>query len=237
MDYSLPLAFTVGLFSSLHCVGMCGGIIGALSFGVPATVRQSSSGYLLYLLTYSLGRILSYAVAGAMIGLVGEGLLELMGAAGGRRWLQWAVAIVMVAIGLHVAGWLPRLVSIERLGGPLWRYLEPIGRRLMPIRSIPQAFAYGAVWGWLPCGLVYTMLISAIAKVDALQGALYMAFFGLGTLPAILATGFLAGRLLQLASKPMLRVGVGLSIVVMGLLTLWYPEVITFNAYEGQVSE
>ena len=80
------------------------------------------------------------------------------------------------------------------------------------------------------------MLISAIAKVDALQGAFYMAAFGLGTLPAILATGFLAGRLFQLASKPVLRVVVGLSIVVMGLITLWYPEFITTNAYDGQLS-
>jgi len=191
---------------------------------------------MLFLLLYSLGRISSYALAGALIGFLGEGLLELMGASGGRRWLQWGVALMMVAIGLHLAGWLPRLILLEKLGGPLWRYLEPLGRRLMPVRTLPQAFAYGAVWGWLPCGLVYTMLIAAIAKVDALQGALYMVFFGLGTLPAILATGFLAGRLYQLASQPMLRLGVGLFIVFLGLLTLWYPEVITFNAYEGASS-
>ena len=107
---------------------MCGGIIGALSFGLPPSVRQSSSSYMLYLVIYSLGRILSYAAAGALVGWLGEGLLELMGAAGGRRWLQWGVAVVMVVIGLHIAGWLPRLIMIERLGGPLWRYLEPIGQ-------------------------------------------------------------------------------------------------------------
>jgi len=139
----------------------------------------------------------------------------------------------MIIIGLHIAGWLPRLILVERLGGPLWRTMEPLGRRLMPVRTLLQAFAYGVVWGWLPCGLVYTMLISAIAKVDALQGGLYMAFFGLGTLPAILATGLLAGRLYQMASNPVLRMGIGLTVVVMGLLTLWYPEVISFNAYQG----
>ncbi len=236
MDYSLPLAFTVGLFSSLHCVGMCGGIIGALSFGLPPDVRGSGSRHLFYLFAYSMGRILSYALAGALVGFLGEGLLELMGSVQARRWLQWGVALLMVVIGLHIAGWLPRLTLIERLGGPLWRRLEPVGRRLMPVRTLPQAFAYGAVWGWLPCGLVYTMLIATIAKVDVLQGALYMAFFGVGTLPAILATGLLAGRLYQMASKPLLRVGIGLAVVVMGLLTLWYPEVINFNAYEGQVA-
>ncbi len=233
MDYSLPLAFTVGLFSSLHCVGMCGGIIGALSYGLPPSVRQANSRHLLYLLAYSIGRILSYTLAGALIGFLGEGLLELTGSSQARRWLQWGVALVMIIIGLHIAGWLPRLTLVERLGGPLWRTMEPLGRRLMPVRTLPQAFAYGAVWGWLPCGLVYTMLISAIAKVDALQGGLYMAFFGLGTLPAILATGLLAGRLYQMASKPVLRMGIGLTVVVMGLLTLWYPEVINFNAYQG----
>jgi len=233
VDYSLPLAFTVGLFSSLHCVGMCGGIIGALSFGLPPSVRQTNSRHLLYLLAYSVGRILSYALAGALIGLLGEGLLELIGSSQARRWLQWGVALVMIIIGLHIAGWLPRLILVERLGGPLWRTMEPLGRRLMPVRTLLQAFAYGVVWGWLPCGLVYTMLISAIAKVDALQGGLYMAFFGLGTLPAILATGLLAGRLYQMASNPVLRMGIGLTVVVMGLLTLWYPEVISFNAYQG----
>ncbi|WP_428624826.1 sulfite exporter TauE/SafE family protein [Sedimenticola sp.] len=232
MDLSLPLAFTVGLFSTLHCIGMCGGIIGALSYGLPSTLRQNSMKFMLFLLAYNSGRILSYAAAGALIGLLGSALLEALGPGQGHRWLQWFAALIMVLIGLHIAGWLPRLAQVERIGAPLWRWLEPLGRRLMPVESIPLAVVYGAIWGWLPCGLVYTMLISTATKVGPVNGALYMAAFGLGTLPSVMATGLLAGRLYRYAQNPYLKVGVGLIIILVGLLTLWYPALLDVTAYQ-----
>lgn len=228
----MPLAFTVGLFSAVHCIGMCGGIMGALSYGLPPELRQNSLRFLLFLLAYNSGRVISYAAAGALIGLLGGALLEALGPGQGHRWLQWFAALIMVLIGLHVAGWLPRLAQVERLGAPLWRRLEPLGRRLMPVRSIPQAMAYGAVWGWLPCGLVYTMLISTATKVGPVNGALYMAAFGLGTLPSVVATGLLAGRLYRHAQNPYLKVVVGLVIILIGLLTLWFPELLDVTAYQ-----
>jgi hypothetical protein len=232
LDLSLPLAFTVGLFSAVHCIGMCGGIMGALSYGLPLELRQNSLRFSLFLLAYNSGRVLSYAAAGALIGLLGGTLLEALGPGQGHRWLQWFAALIMVLIGLHVAGWLPRLAQVERIGAPLWRRLEPLGRRLMPVQSIPQAMAYGAVWGWLPCGLVYTMLISTATKVGPLNGALYMAAFGLGTLPAVVATGLLAGRLYRYANNPYLKVVVGLVIILIGLLTLWFPELLDVTSYQ-----
>ncbi|MCP4995442.1 MAG: sulfite exporter TauE/SafE family protein [Gammaproteobacteria bacterium] len=224
MDLSLSLALVVGLFSTLHCVGMCGGIMGALSYGLPQAVREKSGHFALFLLAYNLGRILSYALAGALMGLLGGRLLAWLGPGLGHGWLQWFAALTMVLIGLHIAGWLPKLAQVERLGVPLWRKLEPLGHRLMPVQTLPKALIYGAVWGWLPCGLVYTMLLSTAAKVSPLEGALYMLAFGLGTLPSVFATGMLAGRLYRFANMPYLRQSVGLVIVLLGLLSLWYPQ-------------
>ena len=224
MDLSLPLAFVVGLFSTLHCVGMCGGIMGALSFGLPARIRQQLPLLVLFLLAYNCGRLISYALAGALMGSLGGTLLLLLGPGQGHRLLQWFAASIVILIGLHIAGWLPRLAQMERLGVPLWRRIEPFGRRLLPVESLPRALAYGLVWGWLPCGLVYTMLVSTAGREDPLNGAMYMAAYGLGTLPGVLATGLLAGRLHRFARSPYLRVIIGVIIICLGVLTLWYPN-------------
>lgn len=233
VDLSLPLAFTVGLFSALHCVGMCGGIMGALSYGLPPGARQRTSSFLAFLLAYNSGRILSYAAAGGLMGSVGGELLQLLGPGQGHRWLQWGAALIVVLIGLHIAGWLPKLARVERIGAPLWRWLEPLGRRLMPVKSLPWALVYGMIWGWLPCGLVYTMLISTASRVGAVSGAMYMAAFGLGTLPALLAAGLLAGKLYHLARIPYLRGSVGFIIIILGVLTLWFPELLDLAAETG----
>lgn len=226
MDISLPLAFTVGLFSTLHCIGMCGGIMGALSFGLPPETRRQTPRLLLYLLIYNLGRILSYAAAGALMGAAGWTLLAVIGPGQGHRLLQWLAALILVLIGLHIAGWLPRLAGVERFGVPIWRLIEPWGRRLMPVKSPIRALAYGLVWGWLPCGLVYTMLLASTSSQSPVGGALYMAAYGLGTLPAVIATGILAGQLQKVVRTPYLREFIGVMIVVLGLLTLWYPELL-----------
>ncbi|MCP4286010.1 MAG: sulfite exporter TauE/SafE family protein [Gammaproteobacteria bacterium] len=235
MDFSLPLAFTVGLLSALHCVGMCGGIVGALSYGLPPDIRQSTSQFSLYLLIYSSGRVLSYALAGALMGSVGRRLLEILGPGQGHRWLQWAAALIVILIGLHIAGWLPRLARVERIGVPLWKKLEPLGRSLMPVNSLPRALGYGLVWGWLPCGLVYTMLLSTASRVGPMEGALYMLAFGIGTLPAVLATGLLAGKLYKIARTPYLKTAVGFTIIILGLLTLFYPEILNLGAGSDQL--
>ncbi|MCP3871155.1 MAG: sulfite exporter TauE/SafE family protein [Gammaproteobacteria bacterium] len=237
MDLSLPLAFTVGLFSSLHCVGMCGGIMGALSYGLLPETRNKPPRMLLFLAVYSLGRIASYGVAGGLMGSVGGRLLEWLGPGQGHRWLQLSAALIVVLIGLHIAGWLPKLAQVERIGVPLWNRLEPLGRRLMPVDTLIRAAAYGLIWGWLPCGLVYTMLISTASHAGPLSGATYMIAFGLGTIPAVMATGLLAGRLFRLASVPYLKATVGVVIVFLGLLTLWYPELLELKTAPVPVTD
>jgi sulfite exporter TauE/SafE len=202
---------------------MCGGIMGALSYGLDDEVKQQPSRLFSFVLAYNSGRVLSYALAGGLIGGAGGALAAFMGEGSGHRWLQWLASVILILIGLHVAGWLPRLALVERIGLPLWRYLEPMGRRLMPVRSLLVAVLYGAIWGWLPCGLVYTMLITTTAQADPLSGALYMAVFGLGTLPAVAATGLLTGRLYALMRTPYLKAIIGVTIVGLGLVTLLFP--------------
>ncbi len=214
------IAPVVGLFSALHCVGMCGGIVGALTFSLPERVRRDAGRLAAFTVAYNAGRILSYALAGGLFGWLG-GLLFAADNAGVAAFvLRLAAALVTVAVGLYIAGWLPRLARIEQLGEPLWRALEPVGRRLLPVYTLWRALLYGAIWGWLPCGLVYAMLIAAPAQSSMLGGALYMSLFGLGTLPVMFGAGMLAGRLRGWVHKSTLRQFAGLGVVGLGLFTL-----------------
>ncbi|MCO5761644.1 MAG: sulfite exporter TauE/SafE family protein [Chromatiaceae bacterium] len=219
MNQAYPLAFVIGLLSALHCIGMCGGIAGALSLSLPVTRRSQTRVLMSYLVAFNLGRVLSYALAGALFGSLGGFLLV-----SGHLWLhdalRWLAALVMVGAGLAIAGWLPRLEGLEKIGAPVWRLLEPWGRRLLPVDTLLKAGLYGAVWGWLPCGLVYTLLLGAPAQGGPLAGALYMALFGMGTWPVLIATGLFAGRLHRFAANARLRVLAGLAVTGLGLYTL-----------------
>ena len=147
MNTAYLIAPVVGLFSALHCVGMCGGIVGALTFSLPAQARQDLKRLLVFSLAYNVGRILSYTLAGALFGWLGA-LVFANGNAGLAAWLlRAAAAVVTVAVGFYIAGWFPRFASVERLGEPLWRALEPVGRRLLPVRTPARAVLFGAVWG------------------------------------------------------------------------------------------
>jgi sulfite exporter TauE/SafE len=225
----LPVAFTVGLLSGLHCVGMCGGIMGALTFGLPQEVRGNGARLWWFLLTYNAGRLISYTLAGTLFGLFGAGLFVALEPWLGQGWPQRLAALVMIVIGLYLAGWLPQLIGLERIGLPLWRRLGPIASRLMPVRRLSVALLYGLIWGWLPCGLVYAMLVIAAGQASALTGALVMLVFGLGTLPAVMLTGVLAGKLQSWAQRARLRLLAGLVLVGFGVLVWFYPAVIDWR--------
>ncbi|MCW8831672.1 MAG: sulfite exporter TauE/SafE family protein, partial [Gammaproteobacteria bacterium] len=130
---------------------------------------------------------------------------------------------MMIAVGLYLSGWLPQLANIERVGVPLWKKLEPIGRRLLPVSSPFKALAYGIIWGWLPCGMVYFVLIWALSAGSAIQGAAIMLAFGLGTLPTLLAAGFMTSWLKHFASNPRARDIAGLLIIAMAIGSLFIP--------------
>ena len=209
-------AFLVGLLGGVHCVGMCGGIVGAISLGLPGEPRSRWP----LLLAYNLGRIAGYTLAGAIAGGLGlffSGLLPVQQA---QQVLLGFAGVFMVLLGLYLGGWWNLLLSVERAGGALWKRIEPLGRGLLPVRRPGQALVLGALWGWLPCGLVYSVLIWSVSAGGAGEGALLMLAFGLGTLPNLLAMGAAAAQLQRLVRMPWVRRVAGGLIVLFGLFQL-----------------
>jgi sulfite exporter TauE/SafE len=221
MDVSYFAAFLVGLLGGVHCVGMCGGIVGALSLGLPREVRDSRR-MLPYLLAYNLARITSYTLAGALLGGVGYLAAHWSGLRHVQLGLQLLAALFMIALGLYLAGWWMGLGRLERAGGRIWRHIEPLGRRFLPVRTPGQAFLLGLLWGWLPCGLVYSVLVWSISRGDAVEGGLLMLSFGLGTLPTLLSMGVAATHLSAFAHHAWVRRVAGILVMLFGVLTL-YP--------------
>lgn len=228
MDVSslLPLLL-VGLAGSVHCIGMCGGIVGALSIGgaaarpagpviAIAVVRPQSN--LLRVLAYNGGRIGSYMVAGGVAGgLAGAGMLRLASLQVAGYWLA---NLMLVALGLYLMDAWRGLARLEAAGNGLWRHLRPLLKPLLPMDTPLKALAVGGLWGWVPCGMVYSALLTAMMQGSAIGGAAAMAAFGLGTLPTLLGMGLLGARLRQQLQRRPVRIAGGLLVLGFGLLGL-----------------
>ena len=219
VELTLVAAFMVGLLGSTHCIGMCGGIVGALTMGLPEATRRSPAKLLPYLITYNSGRLLSYSLAGLLLGLLTDtfssffkmGSFPIGGFIGG---------LFMVALGVYIGGWLQTMAPLERLGSHLWKRIEPVGRRFMPVRSPSQALALGFFWGWLPCGLVYSTLAWAATAGSAFDSAMLMLAFGAGTLPMLLVMGSFAERLQYFTRHKWTRYIAGALLILFGLMIL-----------------
>ena len=223
----MEIAFFIGLLSALHCFGMCGGIVGALTMGLHPDKRQNTSALLQFTLAYNLGRIFSYTLAGLIVGLLGQTLVTLIPELGGML-LRPLFLIFIILLGFYVGGWLPKLALIEKLGQPIWKVLQPIGVKYLPIQRVQHAFLFGLIWGWLPCGLVYYALVMAFAQQSILESGVFMLFFGLGTFLPMLLAGLLAGRLVSIQRSKNLRTFNALVLIligVLGLAFLLFPEV------------
>ncbi len=218
-EFSIAAAFMIGMLGSTHCIGMCGGIVGALTMGLPESTRKSPLKLLPYLLTYNSGRLLSYALAGLIVGLVSSSLASIFqignfplgGIIGG---------LFMVALGIYIGGWLQTMAWLEKIGSTFWKKIEPLGRRFMPVRSPVQALGLGFFWGWLPCGLVYSTLAWAATTGSAVDSAILMLAFGAGTLPVLLLMGSLAHRLQQFTRNRWTRYVAGIMLIFFGALIL-----------------
>ncbi|WEK32596.1 MAG: sulfite exporter TauE/SafE family protein [Candidatus Pseudomonas phytovorans] len=216
----LPLlgsALVLGLLGGGHCLGMCGGLMGALTLAIPPEQRGKR---LRLLLAYNLGRILSYACAGLLLGLAGWAVASSPAALG----LRVVAALLLIAMGLYLAGWWSGLTRIEALGRGLWRHIQPVASRLLPVSSLPRALLLGALWGWLPCGLVYSTLLWAASQGNAGYSAALMLAFGAGTWPVLLATGLAAERVNALLRRRSVRVAGGVLVMLFGVWTLPGPH-------------
>jgi hypothetical protein len=210
-EYSLLALFLTGLLGGTHCVGMCGGIVAAISMQLPGQGTRFS-----YHFAYNAGRILSYAAAGGLAGALGASTLLLEGMWPVQQVLYALANLMLVALGLYLAGLWQAVTQIERLGGQLWRRIQPLSKSLLPVRNPAQAFLLGTLWGWLPCGLVYSVLITALASGNAISGAASMLAFGLGTLPNLIAMGLFAQQLQALTKNIWVRRAAGLLVAGFG---------------------
>lgn len=210
-------ALILGLLGGGHCLGMCGGLMGALTLAIPPEQRGRR---LQLLLAYNLGRILSYATAGLLFGLAGWAVASSPAA----MLLRIVAGLLLISMGLYLGGWWSGLTRIEALGRGLWRHIQPVASRLLPVSSLPRALLLGALWGWLPCGLVYSTLLWAASQGDALDSGLLMLAFGLGTWPVLLATGMAAERLTAVLRRRGIRMAGGLLVILFGLWTLPGPH-------------
>lgn len=216
--------FLSGLLGGVHCLGMCGGIVGALSINqsTPIKPKTASHSQLPVLLGYNLGRLSSYALAGVLAAGLGETLLTITDSAPALlNAVKYISALMMIALGLYIANIWHGVAHIERLGKVLWHHIEPFGRKFMPVNSFAKALPFGLVWGWLPCGLVYTALLVSMSMGSALEGGLMMLAFGLGTLPNLLLIGLFSHHLLQWRKKPIVAITAGGLISLMGVFMLF----------------
>ena len=216
LELSLASAFLVGLLGGGHCAGMCGGIVGAVSLSLPGSRPRIG-----FLLAYNLGRIASYGAAGLLAGAIGASSFFLDHVLPVERVLYALASVMLILLGLYLAGIWRGVVVLETVGGKLWRQVQPWSKRFLPVRTLPQALALGSIWGWLPCGLVYSVVVAALATGSPWRGAALMLAFGLGTLPALLAMGMAAVRMRAVLQHVWVRRLSGLVVIGFGLLGLW----------------
>ena len=212
VDSPFLALFIVGLLGGGHCAGMCGGIVGAFSMHGP----QGRASIPIHL-AYNVGRIVSYVLAGLIVGALGQWLGSIMPL---QRGLYLFASLMLVAMGIYLLGVTQSLAWLERGGQVLWQRIQPITRRFLPVHGVTQALPLGLLWGWLPCGLVYSALSTALASGSAAKGGLTMLAFGLGTLPNLLLAGLLLTRFRRFAQARVMRVLAGGLVLGYGLLGL-----------------
>lgn len=231
----LPVLLT-GLAGSVHCAGMCGGIVSALTAAQPVAARPApvaaqarvipitvvtAPGQAVRVATYNVGRIASYMTLGAVVGGFAGSLVQITQLAQLQTVFYWLANLMLVALGLHLMQAWSGLLVLEAKGRVLWGHLSPLLKPLVPMDTLPKAFALGAMWGCLPCGMIYSLLLTALLSGSAVGGAAVMFAFGLGTLPMLFGLGMLGARLRAAGNWAAFRRASGMLVLGFGLLGLF----------------
>ena len=211
-------ALLIGMLGGTHCVGMCGGIVTALTIGLSNQKRNDGRRFFIYQLSYNIGRILTYTITGALVASIGAVSEHYGFGMQVRKILTLTAASVMIFLGLYLTGWWKTaILKIENIGSVLWRRIEPLAKKFIPIHSISHALIAGILWGWLPCGLVYSALFLAMSANSISQGALIMWSFGIGTLPVLLGLGYVSTNFIAHLQKQWVRTTAGTIIFCFGI--------------------
>ncbi|WP_114325899.1 sulfite exporter TauE/SafE family protein [Candidatus Colwellia aromaticivorans] len=230
-------AFIIGLLGSGHCIAMCGGITTMLTSAIPSNKydtnqqipvndqqgnqngyqheSQIKSSKFTLVFCYNLGRIASYSFIGAIVGFTGSIAAKNIGLP--LAGLKLFSAVFVILLGLYLGQWLMWLNRIEALGKKLWQYISPLASRVIPVNTPLKALGLGAIWGWLPCGLVYSTLTWALASSSIINGASIMFFFGLGTLPALLTLSIGFSSIKNRLVNPVLRKTMAFILISFGI--------------------
>jgi sulfite exporter TauE/SafE len=227
-DTGFISVFLIGLLGGTHCVVMCGGIVSAITVNLPNQSRV----WQLHL-GYNTGRILSYTLAGAAMGSIGSLGLLFNDVLPVQLGLYIAANLMLVALGLYLIGLTQSLSFLERIGQSWWRRIQPYTQRFLPARSFSQALSLGMLWGWLPCGMVYSVLAAALLAGNATRGAGLMLAFGLGTLPNLLLAGLVLKRLQAFVRAKSVRLAAGLLVSGFGVFGLINSTTLGGRLWQG----
>lgn len=206
-------AFMIGLLGSGHCAVMCGGVSTMLCSAISPHKAPPA-----FIAAYNIGRLTSYSIAGALTGYLGY--IASSSLDSGLGVLRLMSGIFLILIALYIGKWSSAIVRVEKLGKYLWRFIQPLAKHVMPVQSITKALGLGAIWGWLPCGLVYSALTWSLASGSAAQGALLMLGFGLGTLPAILFISVYSFYTKKILQNPVFNIVSALTLALYGFYTI-----------------
>jgi len=239
MTIDLLSAFIIGLLGSGHCIGMCGGITTMLTSALPQSTAINPEVNLLtpnthqprykLVFLYHFGRISSYGIIGGIVGFSGSIAAKNIGLP--LAGLRVVAAIFLILLGLYLGQWVLLLSKLESLGKKVWQYLSPLSKKFIPVNSPKKAFYLGALWGWLPCGLVYSTLTWSLASNSWLSGFLIMIFFGLGTLPALVSVSLGALSIKKIFINQVFRKFLAIVVITYGVYSLIIATQLLFLYY------